>query len=320
MSRARRLFNGLIIALGLATFLFLLWKFEPLRVWARLKGFGWGFLVVIPFQLLDHMLNAGGWRLAFPKEAARLVPFMELVRVRVAGDGVNYLTPSGNLAGEFVRPAMLGGRASHSAKVSSVVVAKAAQASGQALFVLLGMAYLLKGRSYAFGEGQAFWGMLAVGVILFGVAFCVAAFASEPPAWVRRRFPGFAASSAPVRAELRGYLKRHPVRLAGATLMFMLGYAWGAAEIWLIARLLGVPLSAHSCLSIEFLSNLIDALAFFVPAKIGTQEGGKAVIFKGLGLSPELGFTVGLIRHIRELCWAGSGLAMYVAHQRRAAK
>ncbi|UPT75927.1 MAG: hypothetical protein M0D55_09805 [Elusimicrobiota bacterium] len=57
-----------------------------------------------------------------------------------------------------------------------------------------------------------------------------------------------------------------------------------------------------------------------VPAKIGTQEGGKAVIFKGLGLGAELGFTVGLIRHVRELVWAGAGLFLYAAQQRQPAR
>jgi hypothetical protein len=69
--------------------------------------------------------------------------------------------------------------------------------------------------------------------------------------------------------------------------------------------------------SIEFLSNLIDALAFWVPAKIGTQEAGKTAIFAGLGLPPEMGFTLGVIRHVRELTWAGLGLGLYAHHQKK---
>jgi hypothetical protein len=32
-----------------------------------------------------------------------------------------------------------------------------------------------------------------------------------------------------------------------------------------------------------------------------------------------MGFTVGVIRHVRELCWAALGLSLYAAHQRRRA-
>ncbi len=318
MSRARRLLTGILLALGVATFGYLLWTFQPARVWTRLADFGWAFALVLPFQIFDHLCNAFGWRLAFAPSDARAVPFWELLRVRVAGDSLNYLTPSANLAGELVRPGMLGGAASSDAKIASVVVAKAAQATAQSIFILLGMAYLLAGRSAVFREGQAAWSALAVAVILLVVAGSVAAFAAQPSAWLSRRAPRFVARSVPVRVLLRGYLRRHPLRLCGSVVLFTLGYVWGAAEIWLIARLLGAQLGAHEVFAIEVLSNLVDLLAFMVPAKIGTQEGGKAVIFKGLGLSSELGFSVGLIRHIRELCWAGSGLALYAAHQRRA--
>ena len=316
MRGARRWFTTLVLLLGTATFFYLLWSFGPLRVWSLLLGFGWGFALVLPFQLCDHMLNAVGWHLAFaPGEAAR-VSYWDLVRVRVAGDGVNYLTPSGNIAGEFVRPGMLHSSLSSDAKVTSVVVAKATQAVGQALFVLFGLIYLINARAYAFKAGQAGWAAAGMSVILFGVALCVGLFAARPPAFLKARFPDAVEKTEPVRRHMRDYLARHPGRLAGSTAFFMLGYSWGAAEIWLICLFLGYPISLETALSIEFLSNLVDSFAFMVPAKIGTQEAGKAVIFKGLGLATDVGFTVGLIRHAREMIWAGAGFALFAAHER----
>ena len=49
-------------------------------------------------------------------------------------------------------------------------------------------------------------------------------------------------------------------------------------------------------------------MLFFVPAKVGTQEGGKVVLFAALGLNPARGLTVGVVRRIRELVYAGLGL------------
>ena len=319
MGRARQSFTALIIVLGTATFLYLLWSFGPLVIWGHLRSFGWGFALVLPFQVFDHGLNALGWRLTFPPAAAAKTSLLDLIRVRVAGDGVNYLTPSGNIAGEFIRPGMLAADLPSEVKVTSVLVAKASQAIGQALFVLFGLLYLLHGRLYEFQSGQVFWASLGMLVILFGVAFCVAVFAAEPPAWLRERAPGLLERTASVRRLVREDLSKRAGRLSGSVALFMAGYAWGAAEIWLIARLLGYPLSPETCLSIEFLSNLVDSLAFMVPAKIGTQEAGKTAIFKGLGLRPDIGFVVGFIRHLREVAWAGLGLLLYAAHQRRAA-
>jgi hypothetical protein len=318
MKAARLWFTVFVLALGTATFLYLLWSFGPLRVWERLQGFGWGFAVVLPFQLCDHMLNAQGWRLAFAPAEARRASWWDLVRVRVAGDGVNYLTPSGNIAGEFVRPGMLRSTLSDDAKLSSVVIAKATQSIGQALFVLFGLIYLINVKTYVFAAGQVGWAAAGMSVILFSVALCVGLFAMRPPAFLLKRFPFALAKTEPVRRHLRDYLSRHPGRLAASTLFFMLGYSWGAAEIWLICLFLGAPIGPETALCVEFLSNLVDSFAFMVPAKIGTQEAGKTVIFQGLGLGPELGFTVGLIRHVREMLWAGAGLALYAGHQRAA--
>ena len=319
MKGARRWFTVFVLALGSGMFLYLLWSFGPLKVWDRLKGFGWGFAFVLPFQIFDHMLNAFAWRLAFTPAEAPRQPYWDLVRVRIAGDGVNYLTPSGNIAGEFVRPGMLRSSVPNEAKVSSVVVAKATQAVAQALFVLFGLIYLLNSRVYVFKAGQAGWAAGGMSVILFGVSLCIGLFTMSPPVWIKTRFPAAILKTEPVRQSLRAYLKKHPGRLAGSVVFFMLGYSWGAAEVWLICRFLGLRFGLATALCIEFLSNLVDSFAFMVPAKIGTQEAGKTVIFKGLGLGADVGFTVGLIRHAREMLWAGFGLFLYASDQRRRA-
>lgn len=319
MKLARTWFTRLVLVLGTATFLYLLWSFDPMRVWSRLVGFGWGFALVLPFPVCDHLLNAMGWRLAFPPRSSGGVRFRDLVRGRVAGDGVNYLTPSAQIAGEFVRPGMLDGPLPDEVKATSVLIAKVTQSVGQAFFILSGIGYLLHAHLFDFPGREATIGAFAVGGILLGIVLGVCLLLIEPPRRVAARFPEAVARSAPVRALLKSYLRRHPARLLGSIAFFMLGYTWGAAEAWLICRLLGLPIGPETALSIEFLSNLVDALAFWVPAKIGTQEAGKTAIFKGLGLPPDLGFTLGLIRHVREVCWAGLGLAVYAARQRRRA-
>ncbi|HEX4047734.1 MAG TPA: lysylphosphatidylglycerol synthase domain-containing protein [Elusimicrobiota bacterium] len=317
LSRSRALFTRVVLLLGAATFLYLLFKFDPTRVWGQLVAFGWGFAALLPFQIFDHSLNAVGWKLAFPPESAGGASFWDLVRVRIAGDGVNYLTPSAQIGGEFVRPGMMRSSLPDDVKVTSVLIAKITQSVGQAFFILSGLGFLLHAHLFRFEGRQATMGAIGVGGTLFGLVLGTSLLIIEPPAWFARRFPKAVEASAGVRGLLKSYLKTHPVRLLGSIFFFMLGYAWGAAEIWLICHFLGRTLSVETAFSIEFLSNLVDALAFWVPAKIGTQEAGKAAIFAGFGLPAELGFTVGIIRHVRELCWAAFGLSLYAAHQRR---
>ena len=82
----------------------------------------------------------------------------------------------------------------------------------------------------------------------------------------------------------------------------------GAAEIYLILYWVGAAVDWPTAVALETGSVLIDGMLFFVPAKVGTQEGGKVVLFAALGLSPARGLTVGVVRRIRELTYAGLGL------------
>ena len=58
-----------------------------------LSHVGWGMVFIVGQEIVAHGLNALGWRWAFSREDARAFSLAELVRLRVAGDAVNYLTP-----------------------------------------------------------------------------------------------------------------------------------------------------------------------------------------------------------------------------------
>ncbi|MDD5656523.1 MAG: lysylphosphatidylglycerol synthase domain-containing protein, partial [Elusimicrobia bacterium] len=284
-------------------------------VWRQVSRIGWGFLVIIPMQLCDQVLNAAGWRFAFGARDAARVGFWDLVRARVAGDGVNYLTPSGTIAGEIIRPGMLPADLPAQTRNSSVVVAKVAQSLGQALFALVGLLVLIPLR-LGFLSGRQVWGGL-LGSLLVLAAVCgglLALTARRPDGTYAWRLPS---SLEGMRGQMAEYLRAQPGRFAASTLFFWLGFAWGAVEVMVICRCLGLRVDVVTAFSIEVLSVAVDSLFFMVPAKVGTQEAGKTAIFAGLGMPPALGLAFGLARHARELAWAGLGFALYAWNRRR---
>jgi hypothetical protein len=97
-------------------------------------------------------------------------------------------------------------------------------------------------------------------------------------------------------------------RAAASLGCFVLAWTAGVAEIYVILRSISAPVDWQTALAIETGSVLIDGIFFFVPAKVGTQEGGKVALFAALGLNPARGLTVGVVRRIRELTYAGLGL------------
>lgn len=305
-----RWLERLILVAGLVMIGVMVWHFDPAEVWRDISRIGWlGFTFVIAFQLFDHLLNALGWRYAFSPEDAKGVPLRLLIIARVAGDGVNYLTLSASIAGELVRPGMLGPVKSAEVKNTSVVVAKFSQAFGQALFIMLGIVFVVQGKLDFLSPAQRAAGLGAAALTMLLVATAIAVLTSEgrlaDALWSRL------GALASIRGPLKRFLARHPGRFAIATFFFGLGYAWGALEVLLICHFMGLELGLATALAVEVLSNVVDSLAFMVPAKLGTQEGGKALIFHGLGYGAAQGLAFGLIRHTREFVWASSGFLMY---------
>jgi hypothetical protein len=235
----------------------------------------------------------------------------------VAGDGVNYLTPSATIAGEIIRPGMLGGYLPAEARNSSVVVAKFAQSLGQACFALVGLLVLIPLR-LGFLSGRQVWAGLAVSasiILLVGAAMAGFCARRRDGAYLwRLREP-----LAGLREQTARYLRESPGRFALSALFFLLGFAWGAWEVLVICHFLDIRIDALTALSVEVLSVLVDSIFIVVPAKIGTQEAGKTAIFAGLGLPAGKGLAFGLVRHLRELAWAAAGFAIYAWERRRRA-
>lgn len=310
----------LILAAGAATLAALLWSFSPSQVWAHVSQVGpAGLAAIIGFQVFDHVLNAIGWRFAFAPQHAARVPLALLVRARVAGDGVNYLTPSGSIAGELIRPGMLGEALPDDVKNASVVVAKFAQALSQAVFIICGLAVVALARLDLVGGSELLLG--AAGALLLGGLVTLAIFLLTYEGKRGGLFWSLGGARVQtIRASMRGYLRAHPGRFALSVVGFAFGYAWGMLEVLLICRFMGVSIDPLQALAVEALSNVVDSLLFMVPAKVGTQEAGKTAIFAGLGYPPTTGLAFGLIRHTRELVWAAGGFALYALTRKRPAR
>lgn len=311
--------NRLILLAGVLTLAALLWHFKPSVIWADVSQVGMlGLVVILSFQICDHTLNALGWRFAFRPDEAGRVPLPLLVRVRIAGDGVNYLTPSGQIAGELVRPGLLGDVLPSEAKNSSVAVAKFAQALGQAAFIIVGLFFVVLGKTHIL-SGRELW-LSALGPLLVAGLIGLGIFLITRPESSGRFLWGLGGPAVEtLRGQMRGYLRAHPGRFVLSTFCFTLGYGWGMLEVLLITRFMGLRLSAIDALAVETLSNVVDAAMFMVPGKVGTQEAGKTAIFELLGLPAGQGLAFGLIRHLRELVWASGGFLLYTLSWRKGA-
>lgn len=295
----------LLLALGTLGLGILVWRIDLNVVRSTLREVGWGMALVLAQETLAHLLNALGWRFAFAPEDAGSFQLAELVRLRVAGDAINYLTPTATIGGEVARAAMLSDARGTDVRAVSVIVAKLTQTLAQAIFVTAGVALVAtEWLSLAPMTSVLPW---AVGI---GLPIAILMASRLRPRWVGLAAVGWQRAFG---ARVVEFVRGHPGRVALSTLMFALGYAWGVFEAYWICRFLRIPVSIVTALAVEVLSITADGILFMVPAKIGTQEGGKVAVFAALGLPAALGFAFGVVRHVRELIWAGLGVLLCYA-------
>jgi uncharacterized membrane protein YbhN (UPF0104 family) len=316
-----RLAERLVLASGIILFCFLVVRLGADNILANLRMVGWGILVIIAAEILAFLANALGWRMAFSREGT--VPsFGQLLLARIAGDGVNYLTPTATLGGEFVRVRMLQGQAPMTSIAASVVVAKLTQTVGLLVFVSCGLLLVIEELRL---PSSVKWGILAslvlFAAIMGGLLFLQRRRLLTPAldfAIRRLRLKFLARFRVPLEqldAEMARVHRESAFRIFLSAGIFALGFGYGVIETYLIIWFFGIPVSLKLALAIEVLGVVINNLTFFVPLRAGTQEAGKALAFALVGLGPAQGLAAGVIYRIRELTWAFIGLAV-LTHSR----
>ena len=312
--------RALLLA-GLVLFAALVRQLGAAAVLANLRLVGWGIVLIVGQEILAYVANTLGWRAAFPRRHTP-VAFRHLLAARIAGDAVNYVTPTATVGGELVRLHFLRGRAATIDLATSVAVAKVSQTVGQLAFIIAGLGLILTqtplppATRLGLVIGAATLTALVVALVCAQRRGMLAPLARVAALFVRRERV----------AALRRHLRHLDEEIAsfhragrGAFLLssgcFLAGWMLGVLEIYLMLWLLGLPASVYRALTIEVLSVAIDATLFFVPGKVGTQEGGKVLIFSALGLDPAKGLSVGILRRIRELTWTLVGLLILSRRQ-----
>ena len=316
-------FERFAFAAGLGLFVWLLHRIGLEAIGRNLARVGWGFAAVLALESVVVLLVTLGWSRTLPPD--RRVPFSSLVAMRMAGDGVNALAPAAVVGGEIVHARLLARFIPAAEALGSVGLAAMAQFLAQVLFIGLGA---ILARSGALAPRLRLLGLALLVFLAVFVALLerLSRRREGPPGRVARwlgRVARFLPGGGPREGFFRdldrnvfGAIRERPLALALAVLLFLCAWLVSAVEVGLVMALLGAPVPAGTAFAIAVLTVLVEGLFFFVPARVGVQEGGLYAIFLALGLDPARGFSLGLIRRLRELTWGLAGLAI-LSHYRR---
>jgi uncharacterized membrane protein YbhN (UPF0104 family) len=311
----RRL-ETIFIIIGLIFYGWLVHSLGLHSVYAHLTQVGWGLGVTIAMEGLARIANTLGWRAAI-ENCPRELTFPRLFAARIAGEAIDYTTPSAQLGGQLVMALMVRRELPIAAGLATVVIATFAEAVGQIGFIC--GALLLSIRLAASFE-KLFWpivGGLVITVSLAGGLFYIQKKRPFFHLWkaaAKLDLPALATievgqASQEADEMLIDFYQRDRVRLLISSVCYLFAWSLGPLEIYLLLTFLGQKATLEIVLLTEALGLLIERATFMIPAKLVSQEGGKALILGMLGYPPGIGFAVGLLRRIKELVWVLFGLS-----------
>lgn len=317
--------HTLLLALGLVFLGCLVWKIGAARLWNEFLSLGWGLALFIGFEFLAEGLHTKGWSYCLDGPYRR-ISWFKLFRIRMAGNAINYLTPSAAMGGEITKAALLSSNHKGPEAISGVLVGRLSAGLAHASFVACGSVVVM---CVANLPRPVWVAMFASGGFVIGgmLVFLLLQKYGKLGVFVRwlaaRRFAGpllqkFAREISNVDEALKAFYRERPGDLAPSIAWQLLGHSTGLLQTWWFLNLIHHPFSAETIATVWVLGMWFDLLTFAVPLNMGTLEGSRVVAFKAVGMGLVAGLTYGLALRLAQLSVACFGLISYALFVRTA--
>jgi glycosyltransferase 2 family protein len=317
--RMRRL-ETIIVVLALAFYVWFLSHFGTREVLGYVRLAGWGLALTISLEAFARVANTLGWWVTIGPDRHGL-RFGQLFAARIAGEAIDYVTPSAQLGGQFVMAMMVRRNLEMAVGLSTAMIAALCEMVGQIAFITLA---LLMSIRLVPRTSDLFWaiiGGLVLALAMIGAFFFVQR--KHPFSYLiaaAAKLPGIDADEYKDAADeadqfLLDFYAHHRVQLVFSCVCYLFAWSLGPVEIFILLRLLHQAASFEIALLVEAVGLLLERATFLIPAKLVSQEGGKALILALLGYPAGVGFAIGFLRRIKEMVWVLVGLLSLMIHR-----
>lgn len=128
----------------------------------------------------------------------------------------------------------------------------------------------------------------------------VRAFGERAPSWLAR--------AEKFEASIRTFRVEHPALVSKMFWIDIACQCLVAAEVLVVLWALHLPIHFFVVLAIEGVTRALKLVSGWIPARLGSDEGGAISAFAMTGFSPMLGLALALTRRVRDLLWALIGI------------
>jgi putative membrane protein len=301
---------------GIAVIVALTGWFGAADVGRAIASAGWATAGVIVIRIVGVAGAGVGWWLLFPRDVQP--PLTRCISFRFIREAANALLPMAQVGGDIIGARCLALRGTRgTVAAASVIVDVMIQAATQLVFALIGLVLLLKLGGHAVVAWPAAIG-IAIAVPALG-GFLVAQ--GESGQRLLKNALAFVVNDRDWHAfgaidNLYARLKTFYANRSGLIRSFSWHLAdWfiGVAEVWLVLKFMGYPISLGEAVIIESLTQAVRGAAFAIPGALGAQEGGLIALCAIFGVPPEAALALSLVKRIPDLVIGVPGLLAWQA-------
>lgn len=313
-----RLTKHLALILGCLLFFILLYKTGIRNIYNQFSLLGWSWTYIVSPFIFVLIFDTIGWQYTLSSTSTKPVKYKTLFLVRLAGESINYITPTAHIGGEPLKAYLLQKRQGipYSDGIASIILSKTTMAIAQLIFIIIGLLLgfylgILKARFFL--PLSLILGLLIPLVYIFilkqqkGLFMPILGLLNRLRIkinFLEKRKEGIQQ----LDKNIATFYQKNKRGFLLSTCYYFFGWIVGIFELMIIFKAIGLNAHLPYAFVIETLYIIIRAITFIVPGNIGVQEGGTILIFMLTGFSPTVGLSVGMIKRVRELLWTSIGL------------
>jgi len=325
--RKRATFQFGLFLLGLGLFAWVVREtgLDELRVLIPALS-GPGALVLFFYPVIS-LPDAWGWYIVLSRDGRMKNGFWHALLIRMAGEGLNSITPFLDIGGEFLKVSLVSKHLNLSRRVTvaSVILTRSALLFSEMLFWMLGfsLAFVLLAMpgavNIAFGTALSIFLLVCAGLVFvqkkglsstFGKLFESLGLRGEH--WERFEVP-----LKDIDEEIAFFYGRGGLKLARVIILHYAGWMAGSIETYAMLHVLGVNVSIWEAVILEAALQFVRTASFFIPANLGAQEAGLAFAIEQMGIHPGLGVALSLFKRLRQIIWTGVSFGIWSWYQWR---
>ena len=305
---------------GVALFAWVVVQVGPEHLWSEARTLGWGIALIVAVEGVGDLLHCCAWRLCFWPHYRRSP--LQLWGAHLAGNAINFVTPTATLGGDVVRATLLPPHIPATEVAASLTINRLTETISDTsvtiagvVMVLLLLPLPLTAQLGIAGAAAA----LSAGII----GFLFAQRSGRLASWLGPPPAGGAADGLRSR-RARGTRCSRPRPPPGAittprtrapstasVALHVCALLTGALQIFIFLRLIDMPADLRTVATIFTVAKAVDMAAFFIPARLGAQEGGRVLAMQLVGIDASFGLLFSLVLRLEQLTWTAIGLAAY---------